>query len=125
MGIDLHPQVLAFFTARMQGHTRVQSCTRDNTTATEYIFEIKRTDGLPAVKVHLSDAYDYGLAEYLVRPRQVAFIVIARPEAGFDRSLCNRGRREGIGIGKIGKLMGALNSRDLSTYFAPDERPEK
>lgn len=34
----------------------------------EYVYRITRTRGLPEVRVHLTDAYEYSRAEYLARP---------------------------------------------------------
>lgn len=124
MGTDLKPSVLAFFTARMTEHSRVRSFTR-LAVEEEYIFEIRRRDELPNLNVHVSDAYDYGIVDYLARPREIGrgdFILIARPEAKFDRSLIARARNDGIGIGMIGKFMGALNLREPCKHIPKDER---
>jgi hypothetical protein len=126
MGTNLKPSVLGFFNARMAEHSRVSLHTR-TPRADEYVFEIQRKDGLPTINVHVSDAYDYGLVDYLARPKQIGrgdFILIVRPEARFDRSLIERARKDGIGIGMIGKLMGALNLEDVYKYVPQDEKPK-
>lgn len=125
MGTDLKPSVLAFFTAKMDEHSRVNSYSRI-VVEEEYIFEIQRRDGLANMKVHVSDAYDYGLVDYLARPKQIGrgdFILIARPEATFDHSLIERARTDGIGIGMIGKFMGALNLQEPHRYVPQSEKP--
>jgi hypothetical protein len=93
----------------------------------EYLYLIKRTRGLPEVRVHLSDAYEYSRAEYLSRPAEVikrnSFIVLGDPNANVAHGdLVAEAGSDGIGIGKIGKFMGALNSRNVWEYEAPEER---
>jgi hypothetical protein len=93
--------------------------------ANEYLYSIGRRDRLPSVVVLLSDAYRYGSADYVGRPKQIGpgdFIIIARPEADFDAALVERARDDGIGIGKIAKFMGALNWRNVSEYVSPEEK---
>jgi hypothetical protein len=96
----------------------------------EYLYLITRTRGLPDVRVHLSDAYEYTRAEYLARPAEVtapnSFVVLGLPEAYEpSEALIGEARTEGLGIGKIGKFMGALNSRDVSEYETPEERQDR
>lgn len=93
----------------------------------EYLYRIVRTKGLPVVHVHLSDAYEYSRAEYLSRPKEVerdnSFIMLALPHAHeASAELIAEARRNGLGIGHIGKFMGALNMRNVSQYETPDER---
>ena len=112
----------------MNEHSRVASWEPlDN--QDEYLYRIIRTQGLPEVIVHLTDAYR-SHAEYLARPAQVmqpnSFIVLGLPHA-YDASpaLVAEAKSDRVGIGKIGKFMGALNSRDVSAYESPEERRER
>jgi hypothetical protein len=94
--------------------------------AEEYVYLIKRTRGLPDVPVHLSDAYEYSRAEYLARPAEVtkrnSFVVLGDPHANSPReTLVAEARKDGVGIGDIGKFMGALNSRNVWEYQRPEE----
>lgn len=96
----------------------------------EYVYLITRARGLPAVRVHLSDAYEYTRAEFLARPTEVternSFVVLGLPHAyPPGEALIEEAQREGVGIGKIGKLMGALNKPDVSAYESPEERQER
>jgi hypothetical protein len=96
----------------------------------EYLYRIIRTGGLSEVRVHLTDAYEYSRAEYLARPAAVmqrnSFIVLALPHAHQAGSgLIAEARSDGVGIGHIGKFMGALNSRDVAAYETPEERRER
>jgi hypothetical protein len=124
---SLHNQIVEFFQSRMATHTSVARCTRLNV-ADEYLYSIERKDGLEPINVLLSDAYWYGHAAYVGRPKQIRrgdFIIIARPEADFDEALIEPARKDGIGIGKIGKFMGALNKRNVCDYISPEEKKRK
>src|ERR1700687_3915501 len=92
-----------FFTRKMSEYSRVKNYTR-LPIAYEYIYKIERKDGLPDVNVLLSDAYRFGMADYLGCPSYIGrgdFILIARPEAGFDRAVAEKAKEDGIGIGQI------------------------
>jgi hypothetical protein len=120
----LHISAVKFFLERMDGHDRVEQC-RQVKAEGEYVFEIERKDNLPRVTVHLSDAYDYGHWEYASRPKLIGrgdFILIAGFNTRFDSSLVEIAREDGIGIGGIAKLMGALNWEKVWLYRSPEER---
>ena len=107
----------------MAEHNCVAAWTRLDV-ANEYMYRIRRTEGRRDVIVMLNDAYRFGLAEYIGRPELIqrgSFILIARPEAGFDDAVLERAREDGIGVGSIKKFMGALNRDDVSTYKTPEE----
>ena len=96
----------------------------------EYLYRILRKKGLPEVRVHLTDAYEYSSAEYLARPEEVlgpnSFIVLGLVEAYPPHpALLARARVDGIGIGRTGKFMGALNIRDVWEYETAEERRER
>ena len=125
MGRSLRPEHLAFFRSRMSEHDLVEAYEPlDN--EDEYIYLVKRRRGLPAVRVHLSDAYEYTRAEFLARPDEVtqrnSFVILGLPHALDPVHLIAEARAQGVGIGKIGKFMGALNSRDVWTYETPEEK---
>jgi len=78
----------------------------------EYLYEIRRKNGLRAVIVHLSDAYLYSHAEFAARPKEIGigdFVVVARPEASIEDAVVQLGNKMAIPVGRISKLMGALN----------------
>ena len=84
MGRSLRPEHLAFFRSRMNEHNLVSSyASLDN--GDEYLYLITRARGLPAVRVHLSDAYEYTRAEFLARPNEVtqrnSFVILGLPHA--------------------------------------------
>jgi hypothetical protein len=90
-----------------------------------YLYLVRRTMGLPDVRVHLSDAYEYTRAEYLARPAEMtkrnSFVVLGLPHATTPRgTLVAEAGEDGVGIGDIGKFMGALNSRRVWEYQTPE-----
>jgi hypothetical protein len=114
---------VTFFLERMESHNKVETCNRLNDEM-EYLFEVTRKDGLPTLTVHLSDAYRYGSWEYLSHPRLIGkgdFILVAG-FASVDGAVVEMARKDGIGVGKIGKLMGALNLERVWEYRSPEER---
>lgn len=126
MAGNLAYSTVRFFIERMESHSCVEQCRQLNDQS-EYLFEIERKGGHPPVTVHLSDAYSYGYWEYLSHPPRIRrgdFILIARPEARFDESLVKQARKDGIGIGSIRKLMGALNREKIWQYELPEDRPD-
>ena len=116
---------ISFFEQRMQEHGCVERCERLLTTdEDEYVYEIARTEGRPRVGVYIADAYEYGLADYLARPRRLSagdFILIFSFGPEIRHDVIERARQDRIGLGNIGKLMGALNLTDVWKYRAPAE----
>ena len=127
MGRELRREHITFFTARMDDHDRVEGWVIIPSQH-EYLFRITRlvAGGTASdVIVHLTDAYRYGLAEFFARPdrlRAGSFVVIGMPHAGTSEEVIEKAREHQIGIGHIGKLMGALNYTELWEYKTPDER---
>ncbi len=129
MGKALRPEHITFFTARINEHNRVKNwvvIADDH----EYLFGIRRTlSGSESdVVVHLTDAYRYGLAEFFARPNQLrasSYVVIGMPHADADPEVIEKAKEHRIGIGHIGKFMGALNSKNIWEYMTPEERSQK
>ena|SRR5690348_10592681 len=112
-----------FFLERMESHSKVEACNQLNDDA-EYIFEVIRKGGLPRVLVYLSDAYKYTAWEYLSHPKRIRsgdFIVVGG-FAALDPSVVELARNDRIGLGGIGKLMGALNAERVWEYRSLEER---
>lgn len=107
---------------KLRDHSKVEDCVqlRDET---ECLVEITRKGGLPTVRVHISDAYDYSSWDYQSRPSPVDFILIGNFTEQFDHSLVAVARKDRIGIGGFRKLMGALNWTDMWKYELPEDRP--
>ena len=96
----------------------------------EYLFRISRQVGNSTndVIVHLTDVYRYSLAEFYARPAELragSFVVIGMPHADAYEDVIEEAREERIGIGDIGKFMGALNYMRLWEYLTPEERRQK
>ena len=129
MGKALRPEHRNFFTVRMDEHDLVSKW-EPIANQHEYLFRITRTlSGCSSdVIVHLSDAYRYGLAEFFARPgrlRAGSYVVIGMPHARAEPEVIDEAKRHRIGIGHIGKFMGALNHRNIWEYVAPDERQQE
>ena len=126
MGKVLLQQHLNFFTSRMNEHNLVvrwQPVIDEH----EYIFKIRRTlSGTESdLFVHLTDAYSYGLADFLTRPSQLrkgSFVIIGMPHASVAFEVIEQAREHRIGVGYIGKFMGALNFRSIWEYTTAEER---
>ena len=126
MGKALRSEHLAFFTSRMDEHNRVSNWVLIENQH-EYLFRITHMLGgsKSDVIVHLTDAYRYGLAEFYARPNELragSYVVIGMPHADADSEVIEKAKEHRIGIGHIGKFMGALNYRNLWEYVSPEER---
>ena len=107
---------ISFFVTCMKGMEDIVEALEPIPDAKDYFYRIKRRKRSPVI-VHLSDAYSYGEADYDARPTQIkkgAFILIALPHGGYDEDLVTRATKDGIGVGKIGDLMRALNYEDVT-----------
>ena len=121
MGTDLRQEIIVFFKERMDRHRRVASLV-DISDEDNFIVRVDR-QGLPSLNVHLSDAYCYTEAEFLSRPASIQqgdFILVAKPEGSVTDEALQHAKAERIGIGQIGKLMGALNYPEVWNYEPPD-----
>ena len=129
MGRVLRPEHISYFTDRMDDHDKVDHWEIiDN--QDEYLFRIKRmvAGSRSDVVVHLTDAYRYGLAEFFARPDQLvaySFVVLGLPHGDFGEDVVEAAKRKRIGVGHIGKFMGALNFRNIWEYMTPEERNRK
>ena len=126
MGKALRQEHITFFTARMSEHSRVINWV-PIPNQYEYLFRIRRTlSGSESdVIVHLTDAYRYGLAEFFARPNELqagSYVVIGMPHADAHAEAVERAKEYNIGIGHIGKFMGALNVKNIWEYKTADER---
>jgi hypothetical protein len=128
LGKNLRPEHLTFFRTRMEEHDRVMSV-ETIASQLEYLYIVHRTSRLPDVSVHLTDVYEYSELDYVARPKELkrnSFIVIALPHAhDVTEALVERAQSDRIGIGKIGKFMGALSKRDVWDYETPQEREDR
>lgn len=102
----------------MTGHSRVDTW-EDISTSEFVIYRLHRTGEMPPVVVWLSDAYQFTDAEFYAGPTHpsVDAVLIARPEAIGNEPLW--WAKDGIGIGNIAGLMGALNREHVDEYGRP------
>ena len=124
MGVDLNPQIIKFFVQRMTDHSAVVTC-RLIDDEENFLFYIERNNELPDLTVHLTDAYFYGVHDFLSRLKILNrgdFVLIARPEGSFGDDVVEMAKPLSIGIGQIGKFMGAINRPKCWEYVTPDER---
>lgn len=129
MGKALRQEHITYFTARMDDHDRV-TYWEPIVDEHEFLFRIRRTSNpsRPDVIAHLTDAYHYGLAEFFARPKQLgagSFVVMGMPHADFAPEVVETAKKHHIGIGHIGKLMGALNYQSIWEYMTPEECKQK
>ena len=129
MGRVLRPEHISYFTDRMDDHDKVDNWEIIDD-QDDYLFRIKRTvsSSKSDVVVHLTDAYRYGLAEFFARPDQLlagSFVVLGLPHGDFDDAVVEEAKKKRIGIGHIGKFMGAINYRNIWEYMTPEERNRK
>ena len=129
MGKTLRPEHIEFFTNRMDEHSLVSNWIPISNQH-DYLFKVTRTRSghMTDVIVHLTDAYRYGLAEFFARPGQLragSYVVIAMPHAYTDLEVIETAQEHQIGVGHIGKFMGALNSGNVWEYLTQDEKREQ
>lgn len=116
-----------FFEREMPKHNLVASCRRLPLGDDIYIYEVQRSNG-PSVKVHLSDAYQYDLGDYLSRPKELGrgdYIFANEYVRDINPDVVERARLDRIGVGGFGKLKGALNRLNIWEYESPAEKAGK
>lgn len=124
MGKDLHYSIRPFIERALNNHSAVESI-EPIALDDFYAYKVNRRRGMTSLVVVLSDDYHFGSASLQNKPtilKDGGFFLIAKPEAsGFEGNEPN----EKLGIGKIGKLLGALNREDFWNYEPPKKDEEK
>lgn len=118
MGKNLHYTIIPFIEKALNSHNIVESLQMIEDDDF-YIYLIKRKRGLSDLFVMLSDDYNFNDYSLITRHnilKNGGFILLARPEATYDG---NNNLENKLGIGKIGKLLGALNQNDFWNYQPP------
>lgn len=123
MGKDLHPSIRTFFLGRMDEHDAVSAVDLlpDDD---DILYELRRARFGDTITVWLSDAYLFTDADFHNRPGNIGagdYIIVGKPEGGIsvDYDLI---RQYNIGVGKIGKFMGALNFPETWRFLTAEER---
>ncbi len=129
MGKALRTEHIEFFVARMNEHDSVThfELIPDKD---EYLYKVTRRLGRKesSVTVHLADTYRYGIADLYARPKRLgrgSFVVLGLPHGSVDKEAVKEAKEHEIGIGHIGKFMGALNYGNIWEYQSPQERREQ
>lgn len=118
MGKDLHYSIRPFIEQALNNHSAVESI-ESISLDDYYAYKVNRRKGMSSLVVVLSDDYYFGSSSLENKPsilKDGGFFLIAKPEAKkFEGNEPN----EKLGIGKIGKLLGALNQEDFWNYEPP------
>lgn len=118
MGKNLHYSIIPFIEQSLMNHRAVREIEKielDN----YYAYRIKRNFRLSNVIIVLSDDYYFGSSSLQNKPsilKNGGFFLVARPEANVIQDNIPSER---LGIGKIGKLLGALNCKEYWNYTPP------
>jgi hypothetical protein len=118
MGKDLHHSIRPFIERALNNHFAVDKVIQIDV-EDFYAYKVSRKRGMSNLIVVLSDAYNFNEKDLLTKPRVLkngGFFLIAKPEGrGIETSI----PEEKLGLGKFGKLMGALNRNDYWNYEPP------
>lgn len=118
MGKDLHYSIRPFIERALNNHNAVESI-EQIALDDFYAYKVNRRRGMTSLIVVLSDDYYFGEASLQNKPnilKDGGFFLIAKPEAsGFQGNQ----PFEKLGIGKLAKLLGALNKEDFWNYEPP------
>ncbi len=123
MGKDLHYTILPYLENALAKHVIVHSFQKIETD--EHIFYKIERDGKSDLTIWVSDAYRFNIHDYSMRPQEIDFIYLARPESDYNRDevveiACN----DGINIGKFGALIGILYQINIKDYIPSERRKD-
>ena len=118
MGKNLHYSIRPFIERALNSHHAVEKIESINLDDF-YAYKVTRRRGMSDVIVVLNDEYCFGSSSLQDKPnilKDGGFILIARPEASGDE---DNEPLEKLSVGKIGKLLGALNREEFWNYEPP------
>lgn len=119
MGKNLHYSIRPFIENALISHNAVESIEFIEL-EDFYAYEVYRK-AMSSLIVVLSDDYYFGSSSLYNKPNILnngGFFLIARPEAsGIEKNL----PEEKLGVGRLGKLLGALNREDFWNYYPPSK----
>jgi len=118
MGKNIHYSIRPFIENALNNHFAVEKIEKivlDDF----YAYKITRRREMSSLIVVLSDDYDFNDESIQKKPsilKDGGFFLKAKPEGyGISRSL----PEEKLGLGGIGKLLGAINKKDYWNYEPP------
>lgn len=123
MGKDLHYTILPYLENALEKHVMVDSFEKIETN--EHIFYKIERDGKSDLTIWVSDSYRFNIHDYSMRPQEIDFIYLAKPESDYNRDeVVGMAYNDGINIGKFGALIGILYQRNIRDYIPPERRED-
>jgi len=118
MGKDLHYSIIPYVKNILQNHDKVEEIIELNN-EDYFAYRIVRNSGLTDVILVLSDEYFFSENHLLSIPELLnngGFILLAKPESrGYQGNLPS----QKLIVGKLSRLLGALNRSDFWNYTPP------
>jgi hypothetical protein len=113
----IHHTNITFLEAKMADHDCVASFDRADVN-NDVVYRIERTGGRKPLNLFYSDAYEFGRAEYLGRPRSIGRgdMILLTPAAKIVDDVIDRAQNDSILVGYFRDFMGALNWSDVHKY---------
>jgi hypothetical protein len=113
----IHYTNIKFLEAKMTEHDCIASFERADI-GDDVVYRIERTGQRKSLNLFYSDAYEFGPAEYLARPRSIGRgdMILLTPAAKIGGDVTERSQKDGILVGHFREFMGALNWSDVSKY---------
>ena len=90
-----------------------------------FAYRVKRNFGYKDVIIVLSDAYNFNYHKYINKPnilKDGGILLVARPEA---RVFEMNDKENRMVVGRIGRVLGALNKDDYWTYEPPKKKDKQ
>lgn len=113
----LHHTNIRFLETKLTDHSCVDSFVRLDA-KNDVVYRIERTENRKTVNLFYSDAYEFGLGEYLGRPSLIGRgdIILLKPQSNCTIDVWRRSGEDRILIAHFRELMGALNWSDVFKY---------
>ena len=122
MGKNLHYSILPYIEGALSNHNAVLSYEKQETE--EYVFynivRVEKAD----LRVLVCDSYNFILYNYLSCPKDVDFILIAKPEAKYSDEILEYAKKDNLNLGKLGALMEILHIDNIIDYIPKERRKE-
>jgi hypothetical protein len=123
MGKDLHYSIRPFIERALSNHRAVKDI-EELKVDDFYAYRVKRNFAMTDVIIVLSDDYNFNDYSYQNKPsilKDGGFFLVAKPEA---HCIERNEPADRIVVGKIGRILGALNKNEFWTYEPPKKEEE-